>query len=120
MRPRRRPRRRRADGRGHRQRDEDEDRACGHGPQAQPHSCAASAMSSATPSRPIGCAFMATLRALSTSLPACLARAAKLCAPISVSITPGWIELTRLFHPLPAKERAADLVNSVTPPLVIE
>ena len=80
----------------------------------------ASAMSSATPSRPIGCSFMATLRASSTSVPVCLARATKDCAPISVSITPGWIELTRIFHPLRPKERAADLVNSATPPLVIE
>ena len=55
------------------------------------------AMSSATPRRPIGWVEIATLRAASTSFSRrCAARATKVCAPMSVSITPGWIEFTRM------------------------
>jgi len=39
---------------------------------------------------------------------------------MSVSITPGWIELTRMRQPLRPKASALYLVNSVTPPLLIE
>ena len=40
--------------------------------------------------------------------------------PISVSIVPGCVELTRMRYPLRANSSAADFVNRVTPPLVIE
>ena len=42
------------------------------------------------------------------------------CSPMSVSITPGCTELTRMRSPLRQKASAVDLVNRVTPPLVIE
>src|SRR6187397_1084650 len=55
------------------------------------------AMSSAMPSRPIGCRASDALRACSVSLvPTCWARMTKVFWPMSVSIRPGWIELTRM------------------------
>ncbi len=79
------------------------------------------AMSSATPSLPIGCIVVETLRVASVSLvPSERARIAKVCWPMSVSMTPGWIEFTRMRYPLRPNSSAVDLVNSVTPPLVSE
>src|SRR5213078_3676837 len=79
------------------------------------------AISVGAPIRPIGRRSMTCRRAISTSLvPRLRARVTSTWSPISVSIVPGWIELTRMRYPLRANSRAADFVNSVPPPLVIE